>query len=116
MDSVVDRVGQDFADFTLCVRRPVIWSWMTPYRLGPDLVDMVQESLGNSSTRGLLPYGLTLPAGYSRRQGRQMASPGLEPDARARDTHDYARRARRYRCDLERGAATCPARDRSRAP
>ena len=102
---------QDFPDFNLCVRRPVIRSCMTPYRTGTGLMDKMQEFLFNFNTRGFLPYGLTYPVAYSRRHEGQLGYADARSANHTWAVRDYMRRARRYRQELQRGTATHTFRD-----
>jgi len=102
---------QDFPDFNLCVRRPVIRSCMTPYRAGTGLMDKMQEFLFNFNTRGYLPYGLTHPVAYSRRHEGQLGCAVARSESHTWAVRDYMRRARRYRTELQRGTVTHTFRD-----
>ncbi len=102
---------QDFPDFNLCVRRPVIRSCMTPYRAGTGLMDKMQEFLFKFNTRGFLPYGLTEPVAYSRRHEGQLGYAGPRAGNHTWAVRDYMRRAQRYRQELQSGAAVHTFRD-----
>ena len=105
--------GREFPDPTMCVARHVLRACMPPYRAGSGVVDALYAFNYSFNRSGYLPYGLPRIASSSRVHEGMLS---MDPDhlrQRRWILIDYARRTRRYRQTLLRGATTHIFRDRS---
>ncbi|MEO2003907.1 MAG: glycosyltransferase [Candidatus Poribacteria bacterium] len=108
--------GREFPDLTMCVARRVLRECMPAYRAGSGVIDALYAFNHSFNRSGYLPYGLPRTASSSRvHQGMLSMHPDVLRQRRW-ILIDYARRTRRYRQTLLRGAATHTFRNRQGSP